>query len=101
LLRVDVRLPVSQQIYADGLFAAGTILVRARSGVYDGIVTMYQGQIAMKLRGFEKRVTVQGGLPVVVTTPAHGTAYDIAGQGIAKVGAMPNAFNLACSVAGG
>jgi 4-hydroxythreonine-4-phosphate dehydrogenase len=60
-----------------------------------------QGQIAMKLMGFEKGVTVQGGLPVIVTAPAHGTAYDIAGQGIANVGAMRNAFNLACSMAGG
>jgi 4-hydroxythreonine-4-phosphate dehydrogenase len=43
---------------------------------------------------------VQGGLPVIVTTPAHGTAYDIAGQGIANVGAMRNAFRLACAMAG-
>jgi 4-hydroxy-L-threonine phosphate dehydrogenase PdxA len=89
-------------IHADGPFPADTIFVRARSGAYDGIVTMYhdQGQIAMKLMGFEKGVTVQGGLPVIVTTPAHGTAYDIAGQGIANVGAMRNAFHLACAMTG-
>jgi 4-hydroxy-L-threonine phosphate dehydrogenase PdxA len=89
-------------VHADGPFPADTIFVRARSGAYDGIVTMYhdQGQIAMKLMGFEKGVTVQGGLPVIVATPAHGTAYDIAGQGIANVGAMRNAFNLACAMAG-
>jgi 4-hydroxy-L-threonine phosphate dehydrogenase PdxA len=88
-------------IHADGPFPADTIFVRARSGAYDGIVTMYhdQGQIAMKLMGFEKGVTVQGGLPVIVTTPAHGTAYDIAGQGVANVGAMRNAFRLACAMA--
>lgn len=82
---------------ADGPFPADTIFVRARGGAYDGIVTMYhdQGQIAMKLMGFERGVTVQGGLPIAITTPAHGTAYDIAGQGKANVGAMRNAFALA------
>ena len=67
---------------------------RPRRRGYDGVVTMYhdQGQIAMKLMGFERGVTVQGGLPIPITTPAHGTAYDIAGQGIANVGAMKNAF---------
>ncbi len=88
-------------INTDGPFPADTIFVRARSGAYDGIVTMYhdQGQIAMKLMGFEQGVTVQGGLPVIVTTPAHGTAYDIAGKGIANIGAMRNAFHLACAMA--
>ncbi len=86
---------------ADGPFPADTIFVRARGGAYDGIVTMYhdQGQIAMKLMGFERGVTVHGGLPIAITTPAHGTAYDIAGQGKANVGAMRNAFALACRMA--
>jgi len=87
---------------ADGPFPADTIFVRAldrnAGGGYEGIVTMYhdQGQIAMKLMGFERGVTVQGGLPIPITTPAHGTAYDIAGRGKANVGAMRNAFLLAC-----
>jgi 4-hydroxythreonine-4-phosphate dehydrogenase len=65
---------------------------------YDGVVTMYhdQGQIAMKLMGFERGVTVHGGLPIPITTPAHGTAYDIAGAGRANPTAMFNAFALAC-----
>jgi len=69
-----------------------------KEGGYDGVVTMYhdQGQIAMKLMGFEKGVTVHGGLPFPVTTPAHGTAYDIAGQNLANPQAMFNAFDLAC-----
>ena len=75
---------------ADGPFPADTIFVRAtrKEGGYDGVVTMYhdQGQIAMKLMGFERGVTVQGGLPMPITTPAHGTAYDIAGQGKADGG---------------
>jgi 4-hydroxythreonine-4-phosphate dehydrogenase len=93
-----VRLAAQKGWPADGPFPADTIFVRARDGTYDGIVTMYhdQGQIAMKLMGFERGVTVHGGLPIPITTPAHGTAYDIAGQGRANVGAMRNAFVLAC-----
>ena len=76
---------------ADGPFPADTIFLRAtrKEGDYDGVVTMYhdQGQIAIKLMGFERGVTVQGGLPMPITTPAHGTAYDIAGQGKANVAA--------------
>ncbi len=88
---------------ADGPYPADTVFVRAtrKTGGYDGVVTMYhdQGQIAMKLLGFERGVTVQGGLPLPITTPAHGTAYDIAGRGIASDGAMKNAFALACKMA--
>ena len=98
IIEPGVALARSRGIKVDGPFPADTIFVRAKNGQYDGIVTMYhdQGQIAMKLMGFERGVTVQGGLPIPVTTPAHGTAYDIAGQGIANVGAMQNAFDLAC-----
>ncbi len=61
------------------------------------IVTMYhdQGQIAIKLLGFSRGVTVQGGLPIPITTPAHGTAYDIAGQAKADVTTTANAFAIA------
>ena len=57
-----------------------------------------QGQIAMKLMGFEKGVTIHGGLPIPISTPAHGTAYDITGLNKANVGAMVNAFDLACKM---
>ena len=52
----------------------------------------------MKLMGFEKGVTVHGGLPIPITTPAHGTAYDIVGLNKANIGAMSNAFELACKM---
>jgi len=83
---------------AQGPFPADTIFRRARDGEFDGIVTMYhdQGQIALKLMGFERGVTVQGGLPIPITTPAHGTAFDIAGQGNANIEAMRHAFDIAC-----
>ncbi len=57
-----------------------------------------QGQIAMKLLGFERGVTVGGGLPAAIATPAHGTAFDIAGRGIADPGAMREAFRVACEL---
>ena len=81
----------------DGPFPADTIFLKARDGQYDAIVTMYhdQGQIAIKLMGFSKGVTVQGGLPIPITTPAHGTAYDIAGQGRASDEATWQAFQIA------
>jgi 4-hydroxy-L-threonine phosphate dehydrogenase PdxA len=96
-----VQLAASRGFVADGPFSADTAFVRAiradGSG-YDGVVTMYhdQGQIAMKLMGFERGVTVQGGLPIPITTPAHGTAYDIVGKGVANPQAMKNAFDIAC-----
>ena len=104
VIEPGVALARTRGFAADGPFPADTIFVRAtrKDGGYDGVVTMYhdQGQIAMKLLGFERGVTVQGGLPLPITTPAHGTAYDIAGLGKAHPGAMKNAFALACRMAG-
>ena len=58
-----------------------------------------QGQIATKLKGFNQGVTVTAGLATVFTTPAHGTAFDIAGRGIADAGAMEAALRLAARLA--
>jgi len=97
IIAPGVELAAHRGYSAAGPYPADTIFVRARDGAFDGIVTMYhdQGQIAMKLMGFERGVTVQGGLPVAITTPAHGTAYDIAGRGVANVQAMKNALAIA------
>jgi 4-hydroxy-L-threonine phosphate dehydrogenase PdxA len=103
IIEPGVKAATASGYPADGPFPADTAFVRAiktdGSG-YDGVVTMFhdQGQIAMKLMGFERGVTVQGGLPIPITTPAHGTAYDIAGKGIANPQAMRNAFDLACKM---
>jgi len=80
-----------------GPYPSDTVFLRAKNGDFDAVLTMYhdQGQIAMKLMGFERGVTVQGGLPVAITTPAHGTAYEIAGRGIANTQAMQNALAIA------
>ena len=84
-------------IDVEGPFPSDTLFIKARDGQYDGVVTMYhdQGQIAMKLIGFSDGVTVQGGLPVPVTTPAHGTAYEIVGKNLASIGPSQRAFDIA------
>ena len=84
----------------DGPYPCDTIFLARHK--YDGIVTMYhdQGQIAIKLLGFDGGVTVQGGLPVVIATPAHGTAFDIAGTGKASVKSSQNALDVAIAIAG-
>jgi 4-hydroxythreonine-4-phosphate dehydrogenase len=91
----------SRGIAAEGPFAADTVFLRARNGAYHAVLTMYhdQGQIAMKLLGFERGVTLLGGFPFPVTTPAHGTAYDIAGKGVANIGATREALLLAARMA--
>ncbi|NML84833.1 4-hydroxythreonine-4-phosphate dehydrogenase PdxA [Polaromonas sp.] len=98
IIEPGMRLADTWGFPARGPFPADTIFLRARRGDLDGIVTMYhdQGQIATKLMGFDIGVTVEGGLPIPVTTPAHGTAYDIVGQGTAQATAMTSAFDLAC-----
>jgi 4-hydroxythreonine-4-phosphate dehydrogenase len=83
-------------IDADGPFPSDTVFLRARNGNFDAVVTMYhdQGQIAMKLMGFDRGITLMGGFAFPIVTPAHGTAYDIAGKGIANVGATRAALLL-------
>lgn len=81
-------------IDADGPHPSDTVFVKARDGRFDGVVTMYhdQSQIAMKLLGFRRGVAVLGGLPIPVTTCAHGTGYDIVGRGEADPGALEQAL---------
>jgi 4-hydroxythreonine-4-phosphate dehydrogenase len=104
---IDVIKPAIAEAASNGIDVGGpfppdTIFLKLKDGVFDAVVTMYhdQGQIAMKLMGFQRGVTVAGGLPIAITTPAHGTAFDIAGQGRADVGAMVEAFKLAIRLAG-
>ncbi|HYB21943.1 MAG TPA: 4-hydroxythreonine-4-phosphate dehydrogenase PdxA [Thermodesulfobacteriota bacterium] len=98
----DIIKPAVEKARQEGMdikgpFPADTIFVRARKGELLGIVTMYhdQGQIATKLLGFDRGVTVSGGLPIAIATPAHGTAHDIAGKGIADIGAFQAALRVA------
>ena len=86
---------------ASGPYPADTVFVRAKRGDFDAVLTMYhdQGQIAMKLMGFDRGVTLLGGFPFPICTPAHGTAYDIVGRGIANLGASRAALLLAAQMA--
>jgi len=88
-------------IACKGPFAADTVFLAARRGDFDAVVSMYhdQGQIAMKLLGFDRGVTLLGGFPFPICTPAHGTAYDIAGKGVANIGATKAALLLAAQMA--
>ncbi|WP_240415290.1 4-hydroxythreonine-4-phosphate dehydrogenase PdxA [Paenibacillus periandrae] len=91
-----------QGINVEGPYPADTIFLRLKTKPFDCLVSMYhdQAQTGMKLLGFNKGITVSGGLPVVLTTPAHGTAFDIAGQGISDPGATEQAMKLAVRLAG-
>lgn len=105
---IDVLAPAIErarcfQIDVDGPWPSDTVFLRGRDGLLDAVVTMYhdQGQIAMKLMGFDRGITIAAGLPIPVTTPAHGTAFDIAGRGEANPGAMRKAFDVVCRMASG
>ena len=98
--------PTVDKLRADGVDCAGpvssdVIFLKALKGEYDGVVMMYhdQGQIATKLLGFNKGVTVTAGLKTVFTTPAHGTAFDIVGQRKAQTGALEHALRIAARMA--
>ncbi|MDH6592985.1 4-hydroxythreonine-4-phosphate dehydrogenase [Variovorax sp. TBS-050B] len=103
---IEIIAPAIERLRAEGLDARGpfspdTVFIGARRGDVDAVVSMYhdQGQIAMKLMGFEQGVTLHGGLPVPVATSASGSAFDIAGQGIAQIEGLQQAFDLCVRMA--
>ena len=79
-----------------------TIFRPAADGEYDAVLCMYhdQGLIPLKLLDFDTGVNVTLGLPKPRTSPDHGTAYDIAGKGVASASSMIHAIQLACEMAG-
>ena len=101
IIEPAVNIAIERGFDASGPYPADTVYVRAKGGAFDAVLTMYhdQGQIAMKLMGFDRGVTFMGGLPFPVCTAAHGTAYDIAGKGIANIGASREAVLLAARMA--
>jgi 4-hydroxythreonine-4-phosphate dehydrogenase len=88
-------------IDAHGPFPGDTVFIGAAAGDWDLVVAMYhdQGLIPVKLLGWDKAVNVTVGLPIVRTSPDHGTAFDIAGQGRASEGSMKAAIELAVKLA--
>jgi len=91
----------SRGIDVSGPFPADTVFVRARRGEFDVVVACYhdQGLIPVKLVAFGQAVNVTLGLPIVRTSVDHGTAFDIAGKGIADPGSMIEAVLLAARLA--
>ena len=101
MIRPTVEAAAKTGINCSGPFPADTVYVRAFAGEFDSVVAMYhdQGQIATKLRGFNRGVTITAGLETIFTTPSHGTAFDIVGKGVAKTGALESAVRLAAQLA--
>jgi 4-hydroxythreonine-4-phosphate dehydrogenase len=101
IIEPAVRAGIEKGFAVEGPFPADTVFLRAKGGQFDAVLTMYhdQGQIAMKLMGFDRGATLIGGFPFPICTPAHGTAYEIAGKGIANLGASEQAFLLAARIA--
>ena len=110
---IDVSMPTIAQAVADGLDVVGpvpgdTIFVKLRAGQYDAVVAMYhdQGHIPVKLLGFHvdpetgkwedlSGVNITLGLPIIRTSVDHGTAFDIAGKGIATESSLVEAIEYA------
>jgi len=90
-----------QGIDAVGPFPADTLFLRALNGEFDAIIAMYhdQGLIPVKLLAFDKAVNMTIGLPIVRTSPDHGTAFDIVGRNRANAGSMTSAIALAVDLA--
>jgi 4-hydroxythreonine-4-phosphate dehydrogenase len=90
-------------IDVQGPFPNDTLFYHALAGEYDAVVAMYhdQGHIALKTVGFDRAVNVTLGLPIVRTSVAHGTAFDIAGKGIADPSSLIAAVRVAARIVAG
>ncbi len=104
---IDAIIPAVKKAVGNGIDVSGPVssdvlFIKAFDGEYDGVVTMYhdQGQIAMKLKGFSKGVTIAGGIKAPIATCAHGTAFDIAGKGVAESTAFEAAVDCVISMCG-
>lgn len=116
---IDITTPAIARCNADGLHVSGpipgdTVFVKLRAGHYDAVIAMYhdQGHIPVKLLGFNinpttgtfealSGVNITLGLPVIRTSVDHGTAFDIAGRGIANADSMLEAIDYALMLAAG
>jgi 4-hydroxythreonine-4-phosphate dehydrogenase len=102
ILRPAVAEAARQGVAASGPWPADTVFVRALRGEFDAVVACYhdQGLIPVKLLAFGQAVNVTIGLPIVRTSVDHGTAFDIAGRGVADHGSLVAAVRLAARLAG-
>jgi 4-hydroxythreonine-4-phosphate dehydrogenase len=100
IIRPAIEKAYNQNILAFGPYSADGFFGSSKMKHFDGILAMYhdQGMIPFKLVSFENGVNFTAGLPYVRTSPAHGTAYDIAGKDEASPEAFRNAIYLACEI---
>ena len=101
ILRPAVATAVAEGVAASGPWPGDTIFVRAVKGELDAVVACYhdQGLIPIKLLAFGHAVNVTVGLPIIRTSVDHGTAFDIAGRGVADHGSLVTAIRLAARLA--
>lgn len=104
---IEVIAPAIAQAQADGIHASGphapdTVFMRAREGAFDVVLAMYhdQGLIPVKYMGLAHGVNVTLGLPLLRTSPDHGTAFDLAGTGRADPASLISAVELAAQMSG-
>ncbi len=96
-----ILLAQEQNINCEGPYPADSLFMRAAKGEFDGVVAMYhdQGMIPVKLLAFNEAVNITLGIPIIRTSPAHGTAFDIAGQNLADHASMKAAVMTAIRMA--
>jgi 4-hydroxythreonine-4-phosphate dehydrogenase len=96
-----ILLAQEQGINCEGPFPADTMFLRAAQGEFDGVVAMYhdQGMIPVKLLAFDRAVNITIGIPIIRTSPAHGTAFDIADRNLANPAGMKSAITTAIRMA--
>jgi 4-hydroxythreonine-4-phosphate dehydrogenase len=101
LIEPAILMARDQGINVSGPYPPDTVFMRAANGHFDAVVAMYhdQGLIPVKLLAFDQAVNVTLGLPIIRTSPDHGTAFDIVGRNKANPGSMRAAINLAIELA--
>jgi 4-phospho-D-threonate 3-dehydrogenase / 4-phospho-D-erythronate 3-dehydrogenase len=101
IIRPAVERGLAEGLQLEGPLPTDTLMVRARDGKFDAVVAMYhdQGHIALKLLGMHRAVNVTLGLPIIRTSVAHGTAFDIAWRRQAETGSMIEAIHVASRLA--
>ncbi|MFA7623542.1 MAG: 4-hydroxythreonine-4-phosphate dehydrogenase PdxA [Pusillimonas sp.] len=102
IIEPAIALARAEGINVSGPWPGDTIFMRARKGEFDIVVAQYhdQGLIPVKYLGVDEGVNVTVGLPFIRTSVDHGTAFDIAGKGIADAGSLKAAFNMALAMSG-
>jgi len=103
IIRPAIERGLAEGLLLEGPMPTDALMVQARDGRYDAVVAMHhdQGHIALKLLGMHQAVNVTLGLPIVRTSVAHGTAFDIAWRRQAETGSLLEAIRVASRLAGG